>query len=856
MLTISSFFESESSCSLKDRMSHLFGRSQSGLHHHQKARRSPLPSFSSSSSNAAINEKLYQYNPDLHTASSSYWTTVLVPLPFGKQPRKFRLSIPVPPRLYLRISRTSYIRAKLLVLALGCLVFFVWLLGSGKKKNDGDDGGGQGDGGWPNPFKDPDTVVISKEEIKAVWEWEIISGHWPSRRSVPQSNLQSGYVNPSLPHSPPPVSSNSPSHYFQGSGHDRTYVNLTVPTDPRTDGGFDYPKRPVTGSVADLDIIMKECDLSKGAYVRDCLEVLRVGGNLDGRRVKRGDLSPWSYVFTEQPSTSVPSNIRTQEADQRSRLVLGLGPATSLDQDSLKTKPETPKPKLNLPTPYPARSSAATPSQPCDPNRPRLFHIFWAGPFTDKPYMAILSFLFTQNLGLDLPQSQWSKQTNPPVCRPQFLVWINPGHAASVPNPAAKREMYEALATNPWSAPFLHSRFKDVVKFKMWNTTEQLDGVPELKDHWRSMPILNSGGFQFTPPAKEDSEVGDEVDADAMLSDEELLAGIVADLADAAGGDQKPKPPKPAKIPKVSLGASEKDYDKLSTVLSDMVRFVLLHRFGGIYLDADNILLRDWEELWNWKGAFAYRWSYHDKYNTAIIKMHKKSALTSFLFKTALENKMDFHPMTISRYLEDAGLSPLLYRLPDALFDSAWLNMEKYQRERPPFPYFPEFKKFFVGDKQLTAEPQPAGFDAFFRGAFCYHYHNNWWLPFDPARNWPDLGQKFIRGERLLRDAIFASKKPSKPLAVKDTPEEESNPSGVAINNRAVEPVDTSLPENAVERVKRPVSTGGTGKKGEWADKIEDDERDLAWAAIMKRTFEAYIRGEAPNMYGEWLKWE
>lgn len=32
-----------------------------------------------------------------------------------------------------------------------------------------------------------------------------------------------------------------------------------------------------------------------------------------------------------------------------------------------------------------------------------------------------------------------------------------------------------------------------------------------------------------------------------------------------------------------------------------------------------------------------------------------------------------------------------------------------------------------------------------------------------------------------------------------------------------------------------------------------DNKRDLSWSAVLKRTFEAYIRGERPNMYGEWL---
>jgi WD repeat and SOF domain-containing protein 1 len=142
--------------------------------------------------------------------------------------------------------------------------------------------------------------------------------------------------------------------------------------------------------------------------------------------------------------------------------------------------------------------------------------------------------------------------------------------------------------------------------------------------------------------------------------------------------------------------SSESDYDRLSVILSDMARFVLTHRFGGVYLDADTIFLRDWEELWNYRGQFAYRWSWHQKYNTAVLKLHKGSALGTFLFKTALENGLDFHPMTVSRYLKDAGLDKLLFRVPDALFDPAWLNMERYQRERPPFPYFPECVTTFL----------------------------------------------------------------------------------------------------------------------------------------------------------------
>jgi WD repeat and SOF domain-containing protein 1 len=38
-------------------------------------------------------------------------------------------------------------------------------------------------------------------------------------------------------------------------------------------------------------------------------------------------------------------------------------------------------------------------------------------------------------------------------------------------------------------------------------------------------------------------------------------------------------------------------------------------------------------------------------------------------------------------------------------------------------------------------------------------------------------------------------------------------------------------------------------------DDVDEDEQDLSWSTVLKRTFEAYLRSERPNMYGEWLRW-
>lgn len=182
-----------------------------------------------------------------------------------------------------------------------------------------------------------------------------------------------------------------------------------------------------------------------------------------------------------------------------------------------------------------------------------------------------------------------------------------------------------------------------------------------------------------------------DVDDDKVLEaeQEELAEGLATHTAEAAlanarqlesnttanaTGIAAPLPTKAKDELFERVGSTSQKYDRLTVVLSDMARFVLTHRFGGVYLDADTLLLRDWQELFGWHGAFAYRWSRLEKYNTAVLKMQRGSALGNFIFRTAVANGLDFHPMTVSRYTKDAGLEGLLLRLPDALFDPAWLN--------------------------------------------------------------------------------------------------------------------------------------------------------------------------------------
>ncbi|GJN94264.1 hypothetical protein Rhopal_007338-T1 [Rhodotorula paludigena] len=805
------------------------------------------------------------------------------------------------------------------------------------------------------PFTDPDTLIFSPAEVERIWRWEIASGHYPSRRDTAGVSFDapngggsaSGHAapvngvirleNPGLPKRTEEdlrrerqvkaeverrLRDQAGVHAALVDPHDtgvdvvpvgpgRAYVELPLKGGRQSEP---YAPRPAGRAALDLDAVMDHCDFSENKYVRDCLEVLRVNAGLD-TPLRRGVHDSWRTTFVPTldggasgagaPSERARDQLERYRANMSEVLSASPSAFSSLlaarQQLTLSSQSSPSSSRLGHPvyTPHPSHPTA---DPACDPDYPRLFHIFWAGPFTDKPYTAALSFLFTQRLALDSPIGSDPTRADHSLCRPQLWIWINPGPASSFPDPRAERKMRADLAKNPWSAPLLHDRFRDVVKFRLWNTTEQLDGVSEMRG-WRQMALFNSGGVKYgsADTAKEAEDLArrsndrdDELEDDAAgahdgkvaeaeraeRAGEEGAGGDIAATAEAALRRARelsanatravnasevaaPLPTKHKDALFERVGSSANEYDRLSVVLSDMARFVLTHRFGGVYLDADTILLRDWTELFNWHGAFAYRWSRLEKYNTAVLKMQRGSAIGHFVFRTAVANGLDFHPMTVSRYTKDANLEGLLLRLPDALFDPAWLNTEYYQRDRPPQPYFKRFEDFFDTPKEINAAPVATGFDGFFKGAFSYHFHNFWWIPFDGARNFPDLGPRFYETERVARGRLLAAKLAANPPAASSDAAEGTGDEGDGPS--PTKPGETAAPRRTVP----PVSPRQGAREGykwgdderdfaelDWSDeRVDEDERDLAWAAVLKRTFEAFVRGERPNMYGEWIDW-
>ncbi|KAF9337058.1 hypothetical protein BG006_006382 [Podila minutissima] len=168
------------------------------------------------------------------------------------------------------------------------------------------------------------------------------------------------------------------------------------------------------------------------------------------------------------------------------------------------------------------------------PLLPMDFHIFWKGPVSDKLWMSVHAFLFTQ-----------------PLDRAHLHLWID-----SSDLPGGVAEDYEK---NEFAKPLVAPAVAEHVQIHAWDQKA---------------------------------------------------------LEEFAYGSQKQEDLSPSTGPATPPVA-----------LSDEARFLILYRYGGMYLDADVLLLRDMSPFYDAGREFAYEWSNTEMYNTAVLRLKQNSSV-------------------------------------------------------------------------------------------------------------------------------------------------------------------------------------------------------------------------------------
>jgi hypothetical protein len=148
------------------------------------------------------------------------------------------------------------------------------------------------------------------------------------------------------------------------------------------------------------------------------------------------------------------------------------------------------------------------------------------------------------------------------------------------------------------------------------------------------------------------------------------------------------------------------------------VRFVILNKLGGMYIDVDVLLLRDLQPLF--AHEFAYRWSSTKEFNTAVLRLFPQSNTSSYVVNYARECQSPaiFFPTSLSSY----SLPSSFKRLPSALFDPLWLVADGVDQTTIKAWQLSGvtqvFKTVFQRENEISQQGR-----TIFNGTFAFHWH-------------------------------------------------------------------------------------------------------------------------------------
>lgn len=155
-----------------------------------------------------------------------------------------------------------------------------------------------------------------------------------------------------------------------------------------------------------------------------------------------------------------------------------------------------------------------------------------------------------------------------------------------------------------------------------------------------------------------------------------------------------------------------KRYNYNIAYASDIIRFIVLYIYGGVWFDMDVLFLRDFNSIK--LNRYVSQWGDGPVFeagndlcgNAAIMRLEKGHNLISKILKY----KKPFYPTTSFQLKNDLDITIL----PSTFFDILWTPSDKL----PPSLQFKTFDDFFKIDKWMMPEE-----------IYAYHWHNRWKNP-------------------------------------------------------------------------------------------------------------------------------
>jgi hypothetical protein len=175
----------------------------------------------------------------------------------------------------------------------------------------------------------------------------------------------------------------------------------------------------------------------------------------------------------------------------------------------------------------------------------------------------------------------------------------------------------------------------------------------------------------------------------------------------------------------------------------DIFRLLCLHKYGGVYIDMDIVLLRDFAPLL--QQEFMYKWgTERNMINGAVMHMHKNSKLSTMLLeelkrRTPVPNSTSWGNDVYVAVWEKFKNWTIF---PAAFFNTEWQLTSEFFVEfgfDPNRPWLEPFKKCNQSNH-------------LYEGAFSWHWHGRWNEEIQQGSKWQILEEKI---EKILNERSF-----------------------------------------------------------------------------------------------------
>ncbi|KAF9298155.1 hypothetical protein BGZ88_007782 [Linnemannia elongata] len=394
-----------------------------------------------------------------------------------------------------------------------------------------------------------------------------------------------------------------------------------------------------------------------------------------------------------------------------------------------------------------------------------------------------------------LSLSSFSFLFTQPLDRAHLHLWID---SADLPDGAP-----EDYTQNQFAAPLVQPPLNQFITIHAW------DQAAELAYSYHEEPSVNAAN-------NDDNNSGDNNEQEQKIKDLELEQGSTV---------QQVKP----------------------VALSDEARFLILNRNGGIYLDADVLLLKDMSPFFDSGVEFAYEWSNTGMYNTAILRLFPGSSVARRILDGAKARELELLQAKLEeqRAHQDEQEEENDGEYEDGEGDEGTDVGQKLKKA----------EGFVAGDKARLAKREmrpeeiyhPARLRAYLRPEDSKLEGNGLiqmptpifdplWLRIDKAE-----AKKSKDPERMIED-------------LHSFPDAFSASANAVCPRQSAAATPDANDDEKVEFSAGPEVFLSGAYAHHWHNSWQTPIEANSWMGLMRAAYDEFVEGTRPNLYGEWFR--